>query len=149
MATTSSTSSARHRGGDRASTQVNIANSEGANDVLQRNGRRRRRTSDHPALRCHQATEDGGAGDDTLFGSQGVDTFLGGDGNEFTFGDNGNDVASWASATTTSSSGLQATTPSRVRTAPTRCLFFGANIAENFDIAPNGGTYLFSATLLP
>ena len=46
---------------------------------------------------------------------------------------------------TTCSSGTRATatTPSKARTAPTRMLFFGANVAENIDIAANGGRVQF------
>ena len=93
-------------------------------------------------------TEDGGAGDDTLFASQGVDTFLGGDGNEFTFGDNGttspsgvgDDEFQWAAVT--------ATTPSRVRTAPTRCCS-SAPTSPRTRHRPNGDAACSSATLLP
>jgi Ca2+-binding RTX toxin-like protein len=38
-------------------------------------------------------TVDGGAGDDTLLGSNGIDVFLAGDGNDFVDGQQGNDVA--------------------------------------------------------
>src|SRR5688500_10048601 len=38
-------------------------------------------------------TVDGGAGDDTLLGSNGIDVLLGGDGNDFVDGQQGNDVA--------------------------------------------------------
>jgi Ca2+-binding RTX toxin-like protein len=40
-----------------------------------------------------QLTVDGGAGNDTLLGSNGVDLLLGGDGNDFIDGQQGNDVA--------------------------------------------------------
>ncbi len=40
-----------------------------------------------------QITMDGGAGNDTLLGSNGVDLILGGDGNDFIDGQQGNDVA--------------------------------------------------------
>jgi Ca2+-binding RTX toxin-like protein len=126
--------------------QVNIANSEGANDALVVNalGGDDGVTATTLPSGVIKLTEDGGAGDDTLFGSQGVDTFLGGDGNEFTFGDNGNDVAfmgvgddefQWAPGDGNDTVEGQDGTDSM--------LFFGANIAENFDIAPNGGRVLF------
>ncbi len=38
-------------------------------------------------------TVDGGAGNDTLLGSNGIDALLGGDGNDFIDGQQGNDVA--------------------------------------------------------
>ena len=40
-----------------------------------------------------QITVDGGAGDDTILGSNGVDVLLGGDGDDFVDGQQGNDVA--------------------------------------------------------
>ena len=40
-----------------------------------------------------QITVDGGAGDDTLLGSNGIDSLRGGDGNDFIDGQQGNDVA--------------------------------------------------------
>jgi Ca2+-binding RTX toxin-like protein len=40
-----------------------------------------------------QITVDGGAGNDTLLGSNGIDLLLGGDGNDFVDGQQGNDVA--------------------------------------------------------
>src|SRR6185503_20134082 len=89
-------------------------------------------------------TMDGGAGDDTLLGSQGADVFLGGDGADFIFGDNGNDVAfmganddvfQWdpgdGNDTVEGQDGFDF------------MVFFGANIAENIDIVPNGGRVLF------
>ena len=122
-------------------TQVNIANSEGANDSLVIHGLGGDdEYSDHAALGVIELTLDGGAGDDTLLGSQGADMLLGGDDNDFVFGDNGNDVAQlgagddvfqWnpgdGSDTIEGGDGFDTT------------LFFGANIDENITITANGG----------
>ena len=78
------------------SAQVNITNSEGANDALVVNalGGNDGVTATTLPAGVVKLTVDGGTGDDTILGSQGADVFLGGDGNDFIFGDNGNDVAS-------------------------------------------------------
>ena len=89
-------------------------------------------------------TIDGGAGDDTLLGSQGADTILGGDGDDFVFGDNGNDVAllgagddvfQWdpgdGNDTIEGQDGIDL------------MLFFGSNASENINIVANGGRALF------
>ena len=90
-------------------------------------------------------TIDGGAGNDTILGSQGADTILGGDGNDFVFGDNGNDVAflgtgndvfQWNPGDGSDTIEGQDGTDTM--------LFFGANIAENINILPNGGRVLFT-----
>ena len=75
--------------------QVNVTNSEGANDSLVVNalGGNDGVTATTLPAGVVKLTIDGGAGDDTLLGSQGADVFLGGDGDDFIFGDNGNDVA--------------------------------------------------------
>ena len=69
-----------------------------------------------------QITVDGGAGNDTLLGSNGIDILIGGDGDDFIDGQQGNDVV-FLGAGDDTSSGIPATaaTSSRVRTAPTRC----------------------------
>ena len=84
-------------------------------------------------------TIDGGDGNDTIIGSDGADMLIGGDGNDVVTGGRGNDVAFlgagndkfvWNPAT--------AATSSKVRPAPTRCVFNGANVNENIDISANG-----------
>ena len=69
-----------------------------------------------------QITVDGGAGNDTILGSNGIDLLLGGEGNDFIDGQQGNDSAfmgagddvfQWDPAT--------AATSSKAATAPTRC----------------------------
>ena len=126
--------------------QVNIANSEGANDSLVVNalGGDDGVTATTLPAGVIKLTIDGGAGDDTLLGSQGADVFLGGDGNDFIFGDNGNDVAfmgagddvfQWdpgdGNDTLEGQDGVD------------KMLFFGSNASENIDIVANGGRVLF------
>ena len=84
-------------------------------------------------------TVDGGEGNDTLLGSNGADTLLGGAGNDFVDGNQGadtgvlgagDDVFQWdpgdGSDTVEGQDGLD------------KMLFNGANIAESFDVSPNG-----------
>jgi Ca2+-binding RTX toxin-like protein len=128
------------------SAQVNITNSEGANDSLVINalGGDDGVTATTLPAGVIKLTVDGGAGDDVILGSQGADVFLGGDGNDFIFGDNGNDLAlmgagndvfQWnpgdGSDTVEGQDGFDT------------MLFFGANIAENIDISANGGRVIF------
>jgi Ca2+-binding RTX toxin-like protein len=127
--------------------RVNITNSEGANDALVVNalGGDDGVTATTLPAGVIKLTVDGGAGDDTLLGSQGADVFLGGDGNDFIFGDNGNDVAlmgagddvfQWNPGDGNDTVEGQDGTDTM--------LFFGANIAENINIAANGGRVLFT-----
>ena len=126
--------------------QVNIANSEGANDALVINalGGDDGVTATTLPAGVIKLTIDGGAGEDDILGSQGADVFLGGDNGDFVFGDNGNDVAfmgagddvfQWdpgdGNDTLEGQDGID------------EMLFFGSNIAENIDIVANGGRVLF------
>ena len=131
------------------SAQVNITNAEGANDSLVINalGGDDAVTATTLPAGVIKLTIDGGAGDDTLLALQGADVFLGGDGNDFVFGDNGNDVAflgagddvfQWDPAT--------ATTPSRARTAPTRCCSSARTPARTSTSWPTAGGSCSSAT---
>ena len=90
-------------------------------------------------------TIDGGAGNDTILGSHGADTIFGGDGNDIVTGGRGNDTALLGAGDDTFA-GTRATaaTPSRVRPAPTRSLFNGANVAEKIDISANGPRVRFT-----
>ncbi len=123
-------------------TQVNITNSEGANDSLVINalGGNDGVTATTVPAGIIKLTLDGGAGDDVLLGSQGADVFLGGDGHDFVFGDNGNDLAflgdgddvfQWdpgdGNDTIEGQDGVD------------QLLFFGSNASENIDIFANGG----------
>jgi Ca2+-binding RTX toxin-like protein len=127
-------------------TQVNITNSEGANDSLVINalGGNDGVTASTLPAGVIKLTIDGGADNDTLLGSQGADTFLGGDGNEFIFGDNGNDVAFLGAGNDVfqwdpgdGNDTLEG------QDGADRMLFFGSNVAENIDIVGNGGRVLF------
>jgi Ca2+-binding RTX toxin-like protein len=87
---------------------------------------------------------DGGAGEDTILGSNGVDTLLGGDGKDFVDGQQGNDTAllgagddvfQWdpgdGSDTVEGQDGFD------------RMRFNGSNASENFDASANGGRVRF------
>jgi Ca2+-binding RTX toxin-like protein len=126
--------------------RVNIANSEGANDALVVNGLGGYDGITATTLPAGviKLTVDGGAGDDTLLGSQGADVFLGGDGNDFIFGDNGNDVAFMGAGDDVfqwdpgdGNDTLEG------QDGADKMLFFGANIAEEITISPNGGRVIF------
>ena len=126
--------------------QINVSNSEGANDSLVINGLGGNDSITATTLPAGvmKLTLDGGAGSDTILGSQGADTLIGGADNDFVFGDNGNDLAQLGSGddvfqwdpgdgndTIEGGEGSD------------RLLFFGANIAENIDITANAGRVTF------
>jgi Ca2+-binding RTX toxin-like protein len=130
--------------------RTNVTNSEGANDSLVINGLGGDDSITATALPAGiiKLTIDGGAGDDSILGSQGDDTLLGGDGNDFVFGDNGNDLArlgagddvfQWNPGDGNDTVEGQDGTDTM--------LFFGANIAENVDISANGGRVLFTRNI--
>jgi len=125
---------------------INVANSEGANDSLVINaaGGNDGITATTLAAGITRLTIDGGAGDDRILGSQGADTLIGGDGDDFVFGDNGNDVAflgagddvfQWEPG--------DGNDTLEGQDGDDLMLFFGANVAENIDIAANGGRVNF------
>ncbi len=126
--------------------QVNVTNSEGANDILIVNslGGNDGVTATTLPAGVVKLTVNGGAGDDTLFGSQGADTFFGGDDNDFVFGDNGNDrarmgagddVFQWDPGDGNDTIEGEAGADTMV--------FFGSGAAENIDILANGGRVVF------
>ncbi len=95
-----------------------------------------------------QVTVDGGAGNDTLLGTNGNDQLIGGDGNDFVDGQQGNDVAflgagddvfQWdpgdGSDTVEGQDGYDS------------LLFNGSNGAEVFAATANGGRVLFTRNL--
>ena len=127
-------------------TQVDITNSEGANDSLVVNalGGDDAVTATTLPAGVIRLTIDGGADEDELLGSQGADVFLGGDNEDTIFGDNGNDLAfmgggddtfRWDPGDGNDTLEGQEGTDSM--------LFVGANVAENIDIVANGGRVLF------
>jgi Ca2+-binding RTX toxin-like protein len=129
------------------SAQVNITNSEGANDSLVINGLGGDDgiTATTLPAGVMKLTLDGGAGDDTILGSQGADVILGGEGDDFAFGDNGNDVAllgagddvfQWDPGDGNDTIEGQDGTD--------RLMFFGSGASENVNIVANAGRVLFN-----
>jgi Ca2+-binding RTX toxin-like protein len=127
--------------------QVNITNSEGANDSLVVNalGGNDGVTATTLPAGVIKLTVDGGAGDDTILGSQGVDVFRGGDNDDFLFGDNGNDVAfmgagddvfQWDPGDGNDTLEGQDGTDTM--------LFFGSGASENVNVVANGGRVVFT-----
>jgi Ca2+-binding RTX toxin-like protein len=126
--------------------QVNIADSEGANDSLVVNALGGDDTVTATTLPAGviKLTVDGGAGDDTLLGSQGADVFLGGNDDDFTFGDNGNDLALMGAGDDVFQwNPGDGNDTLEGQDGNDSMLFFGANVAENIDIFANGGRVLF------
>jgi Ca2+-binding RTX toxin-like protein len=126
--------------------QVNVTNSEGANDalVISTLGGDDVITATTLPAGITKLTIDARAGDDIILGSQGADVLRGGDGDDLVDGNRGDDVAflgagddvfQWdpgdGSDTIEGQDGLDT------------LLFIGANIAENIDISANGGRALF------
>jgi Ca2+-binding RTX toxin-like protein len=90
-------------------------------------------------------TIDGGAGNDTITGSQGNDTLIGGDGNDFVNGGRGNDTASLGNGDDTFVWNPGDGSDVVDGGGGTDTLQFnGANIAEKIDITANGGRALFT-----
>jgi Ca2+-binding RTX toxin-like protein len=126
--------------------QVNIANSEGANDALVVNalGGDDSVTATTLPAGVIKLTIDGGAGEDSTLGSQGADTLRGGGEDDFVFGDNGDDVALMGAGDDAFQwNPGDGNDTLEGQEGEDKMLFFGANIAENIDIAANGGRVLF------
>ena len=126
--------------------QVNISNSEGANDALVVNalGGDDQVTATTLPAGVIKLTIDGGAGDDDILGSQGADVLGGGANNDFTFGDNGNDLALMGAGDDSFQwNPGDGNDTLEGQDGTDEMLFFGANIAENIDITANGGRVLF------
>ena len=126
--------------------RVNVAESEGANDsfVVNALGGADGVTATTLPAGVIKLTIDGGAGDDSLLGSQAADVFLGGGENDFVFGDDGNDVAFMGSGNDVfqwnpgdDNDTLEG------QDGADRMLFFGANIAEDIQVSANGGRVVF------
>jgi Ca2+-binding RTX toxin-like protein len=90
-------------------------------------------------------TADGGAGNDTLLGSNGADTLLGGDGNDFVDGNQGNDTARLGAGDDTfqwdPGDGSDIVEGQDGRDSMT---FNGANIAEKMEVSANGSRVRFT-----
>ena len=85
-------------------------------------------------------TIDGGAGNDTIIGSQGADLLLGGDGNDTVTGGRGNDMALLGNGNDTFVWNPGDGSDTVEGQAGTDTLVFnGANVNENIDISANGG----------
>ncbi len=129
------------------SAQVNINNSEGANDslVVKALGGNDGVTATTLPADVIKLTIDGGAGDDSLLGSQGDDTFFGGAGDDFIFGDDGDDTAFMGAGDDTFqwNPGDDNDTIEG-QDGTDKMLFNGAGIAEKIDILANGGRVLFT-----
>src|SRR6185369_12002813 len=120
---------------------VNINGAEAANDVLTINagaGNDIISAATLPAA-IIGLTIDGGAGNDTITGSQGNDVLIGGDGNDFVNGGRGNDTAQLGAGDDTfvwnPGDGSDVVEGGD---GTDTLQFNGANIAENIDITANG-----------
>jgi len=120
---------------DIGTTENLVVNANGGNDTF---------TAGNGLATLIHITVDGGAGNDTLLGSDGNDVLIGGDGNDFIDGNRGNDVAllgagddvfQWdpgdGSDVVEGQTGLDS------------LLFNGANINETIDISANGSRLRF------
>jgi Ca2+-binding RTX toxin-like protein len=90
-------------------------------------------------------TVDGGAGNDTLLGSNGVDLLLGGDGNDFADGQQGNDVALLGAGDDTfqwdPGDGSDVV---EGQDGTDAMAFNGSNTSENMDVSANGQRVRFT-----
>jgi len=87
----------------------------------------------------------GGDGNDTINGGDGPDTLNGGDGNDFVDGNRGDDTASLGAGDDTFQwDPGDGSDTVEGQDGTDRMLFNGANVAEKFDISPNGGRVRFT-----
>ncbi|HWK69201.1 MAG TPA: calcium-binding protein [Rhizobiaceae bacterium] len=107
-----------------------VLNANGGDDVMSATGN---------LAALIKLTLDGGAGNDTILGSNGADTLIGGDGNDFVDGQQGNDLALLGSGDDTfqwdpgdGSDIIEG------QGGQDRLLFNGSAAAETFDISANG-----------
>ena len=122
--------------------QVNIIGAEGANDVLTINagaGNDVINAQTLPAATI-KLVIDGGAGNDTITGSQGADTLIGGTGNDMVIGGQGSDFADLGDGNDTFVWNPGDGSDIVEGGAGTDTLVFnGSNANENMDISANGG----------
>jgi Ca2+-binding RTX toxin-like protein len=91
-----------------------------------------------------EITVDGGAGNDTLLGSNGIDLLLGGDGTDFADGQQGNDVALLGAGDDTFQWDPGDGSDVIEGQAGTDAMTFnGSNVGENMDVSANGGRVRF------
>ena len=90
-------------------------------------------------------TVDGGAGNDTILGSNGVDLLLGGDGNDFVDGQQGNDVALLGAGDDTFQwDPGDGSDTVEGQDGADKLLFNGSNANELFEASANGGRVRFT-----
>jgi Ca2+-binding RTX toxin-like protein len=95
-----------------------------------------------------QITVDGGAGNDTILGSNGADILIGGDNDDFIDGQQGNDtVFLGADNDTFQWDPGDGNDIVEGQAGNDRMIFNGANIAENFAVLANGGRILFTRNI--
>jgi Ca2+-binding RTX toxin-like protein len=127
--------------------QVTISDAEPGNDTLVMNGGAGNDNIDASVLQAGliNLTIDGGAGDDTIIGSQGDETISSDDGNDTVIGGRGNDFASLGAGDDTFiwNAGDGSDTVEGQAGFDT-LVFNGANVNENIDISANGGRVRFS-----
>jgi Ca2+-binding RTX toxin-like protein len=126
---------------------VNVTGAEGANDSLvihALGGDDGINASQLPAG-VIQLTEDGGAGNDLLLGSQGNDILIGGDGNDFVQGNQGSDVAFLGAGDDTFQwNPGDGSDIVEGQGGFDTLQFNGANVSENIDFAANGSRVLLT-----
>ena len=131
---------------DPAPFAIDIGTSE--NIVLNANGGDDRFSATGNLAPLIKITVDGGAGNDTLLGSNGIDVLLGGDGNDFIDGQQGNDVAFLGAGNDTfqwdPGDGSDVV---EGQDGSDTLLFNGSNGSEIFTISANGGRALFTRNL--
>ncbi len=92
-----------------------------------------------------QLTVDGGAGDDTLLGSNGIDLLLGGDNNDFLDGQQGNDVAFLGAGDDTFQwDPGDGSDTVEGQAGADKLVFNGSGIGEAMEAAANGGRVRFT-----
>jgi Ca2+-binding RTX toxin-like protein len=131
---------------DPAPFAIDIGTSE--NLVLNANGGNDNFSATGNLAALIRITVDGGAGDDTILGSNGADVLLGGDNNDFIDGQQGNDVAFLGAGNDTFQwdPGDGSDTIEGQAGADT-LLFNGSNGAEIFQASANGGRVIFTRNL--
>ena len=122
---------------------IDIGTSE--NLVLNANGGDDRFSATGNLAALIAITVDGGAGNDTLLGSNGVDLLLGGDGNDFADGQQGNDVALLGAGDDTfqwdPGDGSDVV---EGQDGSDAMAFNGSNVAENMEVSANGDRVRFT-----
>jgi Ca2+-binding RTX toxin-like protein len=89
---------------------------------------------------------DGGAGNDTILGSNGIDLLLGGDGDDFIDGQQGNDVIFLGAANDTFQwDPGDGSDTVEGQAGNDKMLFNGSAGAEIFSVSANGGRVLYTA----